>query len=91
MSKDSLAHILELQEEGWGLGRKDETIIATAFKKARAEIKRLTTALKQAQAEVERLQKGIAVSIAYCDIYYCANHQDWRIQGYTFGCGDKHG
>ena len=55
------------------------------------EISWLIATLEQAQAEVGRLQKGIAVSIAYCDIYYCGKHQDWRIQGYTFGCGDKHG
>ncbi len=91
MSKDSLARILKIQEKGWRLNRRDEIIIFTAFKQAQVEIKQLITDLAQAQAEVERLQKGIAVSIAYCDIYYCGNHQDWRIQGYTFGCGDKHG
>ena len=43
------------------------------------------------QAEIERLRKGIRVAIEYCDILYCEKHKDWRIPGYSFGCGDKHG
>ena len=46
---------------------------------------------EQLQVEVARLRKGIRVAIEYCDIQYCEKHKDWRIRGYIFGCGDKHG
>lgn len=41
------------------------------------------------EAENRRLRKGIVVAQAYSAMTYCEQHDDWRIRGHTFGCGDK--
>lgn len=53
------------------------------------EARVLLTALDDAQKEVRTLRKGIRVAQDYCSLSYCERHDNWRISGYIFGCGDQ--